>query len=160
MRFLFFFILLFSTLPIFGQEKDTLVIIPNFVEGKVDNIFVDTTSQTAWITIGNDSTEYTFDPPDATPAKTKEKWHADRTTTRKDTSLSEELSHRYYPIIIHDDDGNSYTIYPDGTIENGTYFAISSDYLSVTADETATFTQHAEENYGFDAKKHTIFTWL
>ncbi|MEX1191656.1 MAG: hypothetical protein WEA99_06745, partial [Brumimicrobium sp.] len=109
-----------SILPLFGQENDTLKSTPKFVTGSVDQIKVDTTTGSAWITIGGDSTEYTFDPPDGAQQNYDSARHADRPISTKDTSLGEKLSHRRYPIIIHDDEGNSYTIYPDGTVVNGT----------------------------------------
>src|SRR5690554_740196 len=70
-------------------------------------------------------------------------------------SLAFEFDPPDYPVIVHDDEGNSYTIYPDGNIENGTYFAISDDQLVATAENAIHFKQHESENFGFDAKKHT-----
>lgn len=106
------------------HEQYKQFIDPIYVDGTVDDIYVDTAGGSAWITIDGDSTKYEFDPPD-------------------------------YPIIINDEDGNQYTIYPNGNIEQSTYFNISDDYLSVTAGQVATFEEDPNENFGFDAKAHT-----
>jgi hypothetical protein len=59
-----------------------------------------------------------------------------------------------YPIIIHDDNGVSYTIYPDGTVAVGSYFVISQDQLQTDAAGAAHFQQHPDELFGFDPKEH------
>jgi hypothetical protein len=155
---------LMSLFSVFGQDKLSYYDAPKsdslnskilYVSGVVDSITVDTTSGTGWVYFNGDSLAFEFDPPDATLTTIKKKWYADRITSRKDTSFSAQLSHRYYPIIIHDDEGNSYIIYPDGRIENGTYFVISDDYLNVSAADAVNFEQHEAEIFGFDAKAHT-----
>src|SRR5690554_5323110 len=35
---------------------------------------------------------------------------------------------------------------------NGTYFAISEDYLGANVENSVHFKQHEDENFGFDAK--------
>jgi RES domain-containing protein len=59
-----------------------------------------------------------------------------------------------YPIIINDESGYQYTIWPNGTIEIGTYLDYSNDYLDVGANDVATFAQSSTEVFGFDAKEH------
>lgn len=61
MRITLLIAFLFSVLTLFGQEGETLQPNPKFVEGTVDDIKVDTTTGTAWITIGDDSLEFEFD---------------------------------------------------------------------------------------------------
>ena len=95
MRKTLLILFLMSILPLFGQENDTLKFTPKFVTGSVERIQVETSGGSAWITIDGDSTEYEFDPPDRAPSKNNNTRDADRTTTRKDTSLSLELSNRY-----------------------------------------------------------------
>ncbi|XOV68570.1 MAG: hypothetical protein ACFHU9_05200 [Fluviicola sp.] len=59
-----------------------------------------------------------------------------------------------YPIVIHDDSGMSWTIWPNGTITVEGYLDPSNDYLDVSADSVAIFAQNDSEVYGFDAKEH------
>jgi hypothetical protein len=59
-----------------------------------------------------------------------------------------------YPIIINDESGYQYTIWPNGTIQIGTYLDYSNDYLDVGANDVATFAQSSTEVFGFDAKEH------
>lgn len=59
-----------------------------------------------------------------------------------------------YPIVIHDDSGMSWTIWPNGTITVEGYLDPSNDYLDVSADSVAIFAQYSSETYGFDAKEH------
>lgn len=57
------------------------------------------------------------------------------------------------PIIVNDENGNQYTIYPNGTIIVGTYFAISENW-AVMPDEVIHFSQNDGEARGFDGKEH------
>jgi hypothetical protein len=57
-----------------------------------------------------------------------------------------------YPIVLNDENGNQYTIYPNDSIEVSTYVAISEEW-NVDPDEVAMFSQHANENRGFDPKE-------
>ncbi len=59
-----------------------------------------------------------------------------------------------YPIVIHDDSGMSWTIYPNGTITVEGYLDPSNDHLDVSADSVAIFAQSNYEAFGFDAKEH------
>jgi len=59
----------------------------------------------------------------------------------------------HYPIIVNDENGNQYTIYPDGTIEVGTFLAISETW-DVMPDEVIHFGQNESELRGFDPKEH------
>lgn len=58
-----------------------------------------------------------------------------------------------YPIIVNDENGNQYTIYPNGTIIVSNYLAISETW-AVNSDEVVYFTQNVTELRGFDAKEH------
>lgn len=58
-----------------------------------------------------------------------------------------------YPIILNDNNGNQYTIYPNDSIEVSTYVAISEEW-DVDPDEVAMFSQSEYENLGFDPKEH------
>ncbi|MDG1333658.1 MAG: fibronectin type III domain-containing protein, partial [Crocinitomicaceae bacterium] len=58
-----------------------------------------------------------------------------------------------YPIILNDENGNQYTIYPNDSIEVTSYVAISENW-AVDPDEVAMFSQNANENRGFDPKEH------
>lgn len=58
-----------------------------------------------------------------------------------------------YPIIVNDENGNQYTIYPDGTIVIGTFLAISETW-DVMPDEVIHFGQNETELRGFDPKEH------
>jgi hypothetical protein len=59
----------------------------------------------------------------------------------------------HYPIIVNDENGNQYTIYPNGTIIVSTYLAISETW-NVMPDEVIHFTQNDAELRGFDPKEH------
>ncbi len=59
-----------------------------------------------------------------------------------------------YPIVIHDENGYSFTIWPDGLVEVGGFLNTSNDHLDVTAENTVQFEQHPNEKYGFDPKEH------
>ncbi len=59
-----------------------------------------------------------------------------------------------YPIIVNDESGNQYTIYPNGTIVVGTYLSVSETW-AIAANETARFGQNANETRGFDPMEHT-----
>lgn len=59
-----------------------------------------------------------------------------------------------YPIVIHDDSGMSWTIWPNGTITVEGYLDPSNDFLDVSADSVAVFAQNSGEVFGFDAKEH------
>lgn len=58
-----------------------------------------------------------------------------------------------YPIVLNDENGNQYTIYPNDSIEVSSYVAISEEW-DVDPDEVAVFSQNANENRGFDPKEH------
>ncbi|MDG1332683.1 MAG: fibronectin type III domain-containing protein, partial [Crocinitomicaceae bacterium] len=57
------------------------------------------------------------------------------------------------PVIVNDENGNQYTIYPNGTIVVGTYLSISETWTA-TADEVIHFSQNEGEARGFDPKEH------
>ncbi|MCR9173521.1 MAG: fibronectin type III domain-containing protein [bacterium] len=59
-----------------------------------------------------------------------------------------------YPIVIHDDSGMSWTIWPNGTITVEGYLNPSNDYLDVSSDSVAVFAQNDNETFGFDSKEH------
>lgn len=59
----------------------------------------------------------------------------------------------HYPIIVNDENGNQYTIYPNGTIVVSSYLAISETWAA-TADEVIHFSQNDSELRGFDPKEH------
>jgi len=59
-----------------------------------------------------------------------------------------------YPIVINDDSGNQYTIWPNGTVTVNSYLVVSDDYLEVDSDQAANFVQNNNESFGFDAKEH------
>lgn len=58
-----------------------------------------------------------------------------------------------YPVIVNDASGNTYTIYPNGTIIVSSYLAISETW-NVGANQVAMFGQNANEIRGFDPKEH------
>ncbi len=59
----------------------------------------------------------------------------------------------HYPIIVNDENGNQYTIYPNGTIVVTSYLAISEEWTA-NADEVIHFAQNESELRGFDGKEH------
>ncbi|GAB5425481.1 MAG: hypothetical protein Crog4KO_26280 [Crocinitomicaceae bacterium] len=59
-----------------------------------------------------------------------------------------------YPIVIHDESGYSFTIWPNGTVEVGGYLDTSNDFLDVTQENTVQFQQNPNEEYGFDPMEH------
>lgn len=58
-----------------------------------------------------------------------------------------------YPIILNDENGNQYTIYPNDSITVSSYVTISENWY-VDPDEVAIFSQNDNENRGFDPKQH------
>lgn len=58
-----------------------------------------------------------------------------------------------YPIVINDDNGNQYTIWPNGDVTVNTYLVVSNDYIEVDEANTVIFNRASEEQYGFDSKK-------
>lgn len=69
-------------------------------------------------------------------------------------SISFQFDPPDYPIVIHDDSGMAWTIYPNGTITVEGYLNPSNDHLDVSADSAAVFAQNNNEIFGFDAKEH------
>ncbi len=59
----------------------------------------------------------------------------------------------HYPIIVNDENGNQYTIYPNGTIVVGSFLAISENWNAMP-DEVIHFAQNDSELRGFDGKEH------
>lgn len=59
-----------------------------------------------------------------------------------------------YPIILQDENGNQYTIYPGGTITVSTYLNVTDEFLGATAAMAVHFSENANDNYGFDKKQY------
>ncbi len=55
-----------------------------------------------------------------------------------------------YPIVIHDESGYSFTIWPNGNVEVGGFLDTSNDFLDVAQENTVQFKQNPNEKYGFD----------
>ena len=58
-----------------------------------------------------------------------------------------------YPIIINDESGYQWTIWPNGTITVEGYLDPSEQW-TVNADQVAIFAQNNNESFGFDPKEH------
>lgn len=55
-----------------------------------------------------------------------------------------------HPVVVQDDSGNQYIVYPDGTIVPGTYLEFSTDILEATKNNQIVFEKSNEQTYGFD----------
>jgi hypothetical protein len=62
-----------------------------------------------------------------------------------------------HPLVINDPSGDQYIIYPDGTIEHGTWIQHSNDHLDATAAMKMVFSKADEQVYGFDEYK--VMQW-
>lgn len=101
------------------------------LQNYIDPIFVDGTIDSAWV----DSTGTAWAVVDG-------------------TAIPFNFDPPDYPIILQDESGYQWTIYPNGTVVVEGYLDPSNDHLDVTAENAVHFQQNPNETFGFDAKEY------
>lgn len=77
--------------------------------------------------------------------------------TEDGDTLPYEFPGMGHPLVINDPSGDQFIIYPDGTIEHGTWIQHSNDFLDATNEMKIVFSKSDEQVYGFDDYK--ILQW-